>query len=83
MPLIRAHWEKGKPSTDPWTPAATFDKYERNGNLDPTVKNPDMYRAPSENDPGTGFTPFDADGSGDCIATNRQLVVNSRVGTRK
>lgn len=59
------NWENGKPSTAPWTPASTFDKYKKQGNdwvPDPAVTTPDAYTAPSASSPGTGFTPFDANG---------------------
>jgi len=59
------NWEAGKPSTAPWTPTSTFDKYKKQGSSwvpDPSVTTPDVYVAPSANDPGTGFTPFDAAG---------------------
>src|SRR5262245_781237 len=57
------HWEAGKASTAPWTPTSVFDKYDKKGVLDPKVTIPDVYRAPSATDPGTGFTPFDANGN--------------------
>jgi Flp pilus assembly protein TadG len=53
---------------EPWTPEDTFDKYLLNGQggLDPAVNppnvGPDVYTPPSENDPGTGFQAFLADG---------------------
>ncbi len=56
------HWEGGKASTAPWTPNSTFDKYDKKGVLDPKVTTPDVYVAPTANDPGTGLTPFDANG---------------------
>jgi len=57
------HWENGKASTAPWTPSSTFDKYDKSGNLDSNVTTPDVYIAPTATNPGTGFTPFDADGN--------------------
>jgi hypothetical protein len=60
------NWENNKPSTAPWTPTSTFDKYKKQGNdmvLDPTVTTPDLYTPPSQSSPGTGFTPFDANGN--------------------
>ena len=59
------HWEGGRPSTAPWTPESVFDKYQKEGSSyvpDPSVTAPDVYRAPSATDPGSGFTPFDANG---------------------
>ena len=60
------HWENGAPNSGPWTPASFFDKYKLQGNKyvpDPTVLTPDVYIAPTKTDPGTGFTPFDAEGN--------------------
>ena len=57
------HWENGSPSTAPWSPDSTFDKYLSNGNLNTSITTPDVYRAPTATDPGTGFTPFDANGN--------------------
>lgn len=56
------HWP-----TDPgtWTTTSTFDKYDKFGNLDPSITHPDVYIAPTVSDPpqasdvGTGFHPFD------------------------
>jgi hypothetical protein len=59
------HWEGGKASSAPWTPDSNFDKYMKKGKdyvRDPSVTSPDVYTAPSAGSPGTGFTPFDADG---------------------
>jgi Putative Flp pilus-assembly TadE/G-like len=56
------HWEDGKPSTAPWTPEKAFDKYTKGGDVDPKVTTPDVYIKPTANSPGTGFTPFDANG---------------------
>ena len=47
-------------------PTSVFDKYQKQGSdyvPDPSVTTPDVYRAPTATDPGTGFTPFDADGN--------------------
>jgi Flp pilus assembly protein TadG len=57
------HWENKKASTAPWTPTSTFDKYTKDGTIDPAVTTPDVYRPPTATDPGTGFTPFDANGN--------------------
>lgn len=60
------NWEDGAPNAGPWTTDSDFDKYEKVGNQylpDPSVTTPDVYIAPTANDPGTGFTPFDADGN--------------------
>jgi hypothetical protein len=60
------NWENGAPNSGPWTTTSIFDKYMKQGNTyipDPSVTTPDVYIAPTTNDPGTGFTPFDADGN--------------------
>lgn len=60
------NWENGAPSTAPWTPMSVFDKYVKRANEyypDPAVTTPDVYTAPTATDPGSGFTPFDADGN--------------------
>ena len=60
------NWEDGAPNTAPWTPDSVFDKYKKQGGdmvPDPAVTTPDVYIAPTATDPGTGFTPFDANGN--------------------
>jgi hypothetical protein len=60
------NWENGKPSTAPWTTASNFDKYMKSGGdmvPDPSVTTPDVYIAPTATSPGSGFTPFDANGN--------------------
>jgi hypothetical protein len=60
------NWENGAPNSGPWTIDSDFDKYLQQGNRyepNPAVTTPDVYVAPTANDPGTGFTPFDADGN--------------------
>jgi hypothetical protein len=60
------NWANGAAYNGPWTIDSVFDKYTKEGNtyvLDPTVTTPDVYIAPTPGDPGTGFTPFDADGN--------------------
>jgi hypothetical protein len=59
------NWEDGLPNSGPWTTTSDFDKYIKKGNdyyPDPSVTAPDVYIAPTANNPGTGFTPFDANG---------------------
>lgn len=67
------YWEDGAPNTDPWDLDSNFDKYDRDGNLDPSITTPpgpDVYTPASvEYDgdtplwgtyqAGTGFHPFD------------------------
>lgn len=61
------HWENGvawDPSPGEWTKDSIFDKYMKSGNdmvPDPSVTDPDVYVAPTEDDPGTGFQPWDAE----------------------
>lgn len=60
------HWENGAPNNGPWTVNSNFDKYKKQGQqyqLDPSVLTPDVYIPPSASGPGTGFTPFDANGN--------------------
>jgi hypothetical protein len=60
------NWENGAPNSGPWTPTSNFDKYKKQGNQmvpDPTVTTPDVYVAPTADSPGTGFTPFTAQGA--------------------
>jgi hypothetical protein len=60
------NWENGKPNPGEWTPNSVFDKYKKQGGdyvPDPAVTTPDVYTAPTADNPGTGFTPFDADGN--------------------
>jgi hypothetical protein len=46
----------------PWTTNSTFDKYTKQGALDPKIATPDVYVAPTSSDPGTGFHPYDSSG---------------------
>jgi Flp pilus assembly protein TadG len=46
-----------------WGPESTFDKYDKKGELDPSINPADVYIAPTDGDPGTGFYPFESDGS--------------------
>lgn len=62
--------DKWQENQDPggWTTESTFDKYDRNGNLDPGISPPDYYQAPTSTpapygDKGTGFYPFNNDGT--------------------
>ena len=41
----------------------TFDRYDKNYELLPTPPNNDQYVAPTETDPGSGFHPFELDGT--------------------
>jgi hypothetical protein len=59
------NWENGAASTAPWTVDSVFDKYMKSGSgyvPDPSVTTPDVYTAPTSTDPGSGFTPFLANG---------------------
>jgi hypothetical protein len=60
------NWENGAASTAPWTTNSIFDKYMKSGGgmvPDPSVTTPDVYTAPTATNPGSGFTPFDANGN--------------------
>jgi hypothetical protein len=65
------HWEGGAPSTLPWSPDSHYDRWKDppgpvQWTDDPAltgIDTPDIYIAPTEDDPGTGFQPFDADGN--------------------
>jgi hypothetical protein len=50
-------WLEVYPAPGPWTPDVRFNKYYDQGQQtgDP-LPDPDIYVAPTENDPGTGFT---------------------------
>jgi hypothetical protein len=57
-------WDEHYP-TDPgtWTVDSTFDKYYMAGNTMLTYPNPDYYEAPTATSMGTGFHPFNFDGT--------------------
>jgi len=60
-------WAEHWPTTKPWDITATFDKYDKSGDLDPAVTTPDVYIPPYYADPvtdlsfGTGFHPYNVD----------------------
>jgi Flp pilus assembly protein TadG len=56
-------WQEKNPKPAPWTINSTFDKYKNNGDLDPKIKTPDVYAAPTSTGPGSGFAPVDASGN--------------------
>jgi len=61
-------WQERAPvNPGTWTTASSFDKYIKTGpnkgTPDPAINPPDLYVAPTENSPGTGFHPFNADHS--------------------
>jgi len=47
----------------PWTIDSTFDKYDKKGDVDPKYVPPDEYIAPTADDFGSGFHPFNDDGT--------------------
>jgi Flp pilus assembly protein TadG len=57
--------DKWQENQDPggWDQNSTFDKYDKDGNIDPAISPADVYTPPTENSTGTGFYPFEADGS--------------------
>jgi len=60
-------WAEHHPIDAPWTEDSTFDKYRTNGpdrgTPNPAINPADEYVPPDETGPGTGFHPFNADGS--------------------
>lgn len=69
-----------------WTPDSTFDKYVKSGNemiLDTSIPNPpgyDYYQTPTLDDPGTTFTPFDAQGN---PTSDYGLQIKLKLGSNK
>ncbi len=61
------NWEDGEPSSDPWTADSDFDKYytsgSNKGEIDPSITPSDVYEAPTASSTGTGFHPFNSDGT--------------------
>jgi Flp pilus assembly protein TadG len=72
-------WAEHWPKTADWTVTSTFDKYDSKGNLDPAITTPDVYTAPIEGDPGTGFHPYNADGS---YTSDYGLELQLKVGSK-
>jgi Putative Flp pilus-assembly TadE/G-like len=60
-------WEERYPTpVVPFTvDQSVFNKYNKQGDIDPSIPVPDLYVPPTEADPysGTGFRPYNADGS--------------------
>ena len=60
-------WEELYPTVQPWTISSTFDKYftsgPNKGSVNPAIQPPDNYVAPTTTSTGTGFHPFNPDGS--------------------
>lgn len=60
-------WVENVPVAAAWTSDAVFDKYLQNGpdkgEIDPSLKPPDYYEAPTPGSVGTGFHPYNEDGS--------------------
>jgi len=64
------YWEGNRavsPAPGPWTTSSHFDKYQTSGRdkgeIDPSITTPDVYVPPSTSSVGTGFYPYEADGS--------------------
>jgi Flp pilus assembly protein TadG len=76
-------WQENYPTAGPWTLASTFDKYKdkgRNaGQIDPTIVPPDLYVPPTTSSPGTGFRPFNVDGT---YSPDYGLQLPLKVGTQ-
>lgn len=59
-------WAEHWPVEADWTTESIFDKYTKSGGglvPDPSITRPDVYIAPTADSPGTGFAPFNADGT--------------------
>lgn len=61
--VIDRWFENWPQPVQPWSVGSKFDKYKQNGDLDPKVLNPDVYQPPTSTDPGSGFAPFNPDGT--------------------
>src|SRR5262249_35918682 len=70
-------WSEVNPTPGPWTVDSTFDKYDKQGN--PTVVPPDVYIAPTEDDFGTGFHPYDDKGG---YTTDYGLELSLKLGAK-
>jgi hypothetical protein len=56
-------WYENWPKEDTWTVDSTYDKYAKGGDPDPAITTPDEFVAPTEEDFGSGFHPYEADGT--------------------
>ena len=54
------HWEDGMPATLPWNWDSNFDKYDKDGIVDPAITTPDVYTPAS-----VTYDDTDGDGEGD------------------
>lgn len=70
-------WQEIFPTPTDWDTTKTFDKYDKQGELDPDESPPDYYQAPTESDPGTGFRPYNPDGS---FSVDYGLELSLKVG---
>lgn len=70
-------WQEFAPKAGPWTVDSNFDKYKNNGELDPKVKVPDVYTAPSSDSTGSGFAPQDSSGN---LTPDYGLQLNLKTG---
>jgi Flp pilus assembly protein TadG len=75
------HWDgkTKKPLDAPWTTSSTFDKYDNKGVLDPAITTPDVFIAPTTTDPGSGFHPYNTDGS---YTTDYGLELQLKLGSK-
>ena len=62
-----------------WTVLSTFDKYDKQGNLDPAITTPDEYIPPTTTSFGTGFHPKDANG---VYTSDYGLQLNLKLGSK-
>ena len=71
-------WQEFSPAPGPWKTDSTFNKYKNNGDLDPKIKTPDVYTAPTISSTGSGFAPQDSSGG---LTTDFGLQLTLKTGT--
>ena len=61
---VADRWDERLPlPVVPWSQASTFDKYYKQGNEVLTYPDPDYYEPPTSSSVGTGFHPYNLDGT--------------------
>jgi Flp pilus assembly protein TadG len=77
-------WQENYPAVAPWTLASVYNKYYTNGPNagypNPAIAPPDNYIAPSANSTGTGFYPYNPDGS---FSPDYGMQFHLKVGDRQ
>jgi hypothetical protein len=75
-------WNEHWPTTTAWTVDSTFDKYINTGpdkgTVDPAITTPDEFIAPTTTDPGSGFHPYESDGT--TYTSDYGLQLNLKLG---